>query len=86
MHLLIIPFTTSKHGTGIVRVTPNEVGGVLKDTLLEEIDRARRKLARRFVEASSPSERFAISREISNLLDDRHDLLRTMQREHVAAG
>lgn len=58
----------------------------MRETLLEEIDRARRNLAHRFVEVSSPSERFAISREISRLLDTRHDLLLELRSEHAAAG
>ena len=46
--------------------------------LLEEIDRMRRRLALRFVESNSVTERFAISRELGRLLERRRRLLQAI--------
>ena len=49
---------------------------------LEETERRKRRLARRFRDASAPSERFAISREMARLIEQRRALRRG--NEHVA--
>ena len=53
--------------------------------LLEEIDRMRRRLARRFVESTSVTERFVISRELGRLLERRRRLRQTLG-ESAATG
>jgi hypothetical protein len=52
--------------------------------LLEETDRLRHRLAQRFREAPSVRERFAISRELGKLLEERRELLRTQESAATA--
>ncbi|HSF86416.1 MAG TPA: hypothetical protein VLG28_12280 [Acidimicrobiia bacterium] len=55
--------------------------------LLEEIDRMRRRLAQRFVESTSVTERFAISQELGRLLErKRRLLLLSSLNENAATG